>query len=213
MQICGVIRSLVLIFQWLGQMKGMSRNADTQSSLLWEIERLIESTKNKPKYLIMENVPTLVGKKVYRFFFQIWLDYLDKLGYRNYWQCLNARNYGVAQNRDRVFMVSILGDESYIFPKHKRLTTKLKDYLEDEVEDKYFISEKLLKGFRTPPQSKNYCKLEQFRPLYENSIYAWTIATKGGSRISDNFIVMPEKTKKGNVEAREGDGVYIDRPE
>ena len=194
-----------------GQMKGMRRNANTQSSLLWEIERLIESTKDKPKYLIMENVPTLVGKKFIGFF-QIWLDYLDKLGYRNYWQCLNARNYGVAQNRDRVFMVSILGDESYIFPKHQRLTTKLKDYLEDEVEDKYFISEKLLKGFRTPPQSKNYCKLEQFRPLYENSIYAWTIATKGGSRISDNFIVMPEKTKKGNVEAREGDGVYIDQP-
>ena len=57
-----------------GQMKGMSRNADTQSSLLWEIERLIESTKNKPKYLIMENVPTLVGKKFIGFF-QIWLDY------------------------------------------------------------------------------------------------------------------------------------------
>ena len=80
-------------------------------------------------------------------FFQIWLDFLDKLGYRNYWQCLNARNYGVAQNRDRVFMVSILGDESYIFPNHKRLTTKLKDYLEDEVDDKYFISEKLVTCF------------------------------------------------------------------
>jgi DNA (cytosine-5)-methyltransferase 1 len=194
-----------------GQMKGMSRNADTQSSLLWEIERLIESTKDKPKYLIMENVPTLVGKK-FMGFFQIWLDFLDKLGYRNYWQCLNARNYGVAQNRDRVFMVSILGDESYIFPKHKRLTTKLKDYLEEEVEEKYFLSDKMLKYLTDMTDRNGFVRGKRFNPHTIDSEYAYAITTNAGNRPTDNFIIMPEKTKKGNVEAREGDGVYIDRP-
>lgn len=180
-----------------GQMKGMSRDADTQSSLLWEIERLIETTKNKPKYLIMENVPTLVGKKFIGHF-QIWLDFLDNLGYRNYWQCLNARNYGVAQNRDRVFMVSILGDESYIFPKHKRLTTKLKDYLEDEVDDKYFISEKLLTCFTDMTNHGGFIRGKAFKPHYENSKYSWTLTTSGGGRATDNFIVVENVSNKKN---------------
>ena len=180
-----------------GQMKGMSRNADTQSSLLWEIERLIETTKNKPKYLIMENVPTLVGKKFIGFF-QIWLDFLDNLGYRNYWQCLNARNYGVAQNRDRVFMVSILGNESYIFPKHKRLVSKLKDYLEEEVDDKYFISEKLLTYLTDMTNRNGFIRGERFKPHYENSKYSWTLTTSGGGIATDNFIVVENVSNKKN---------------
>ena len=72
--------------------------------------------------------------------FQRWIQFLESKGYSNYWQDLNAKNYGVAQNRNRCFMVSILGNYRYEFPKPIELTKRMKDYLEDEVEEKYYIN-------------------------------------------------------------------------
>ena len=97
-----------------GKQAGLIRGK-TRSGLLYECEKIIEHCR--PKYLLMENVKNLVGKK-FKPQFDEWLDYLESLGYTSYWKVLNAKNFGVPQNRERVFVVSILGEhEPYEFPK------------------------------------------------------------------------------------------------
>ena len=114
-------------------------DSGTRSGLLWECQKVIAA--KKPKFLLMENVKNLVGKK-HKHNFDKWLEWLESHGYTNYWQILNAKDYGVPQNRERVFVVSILGEhEPYIFPKKQELTIRLKDILEDEVDEKYYLSE------------------------------------------------------------------------
>lgn len=117
----------------------MGKGTGTRSGLLWEVERLLNEVDNLPQVLVMENVPQVHGKKNIQDF-EKWIQFLENKGYSNYWQDLNAKNYGVAQNRNRCFMVSILGKYKYEFPEPIELTKTMKDYLEDEVEDKYYIN-------------------------------------------------------------------------
>ena len=121
----------------------MSKGSGTRSGLLWEVERILteirDSNGELPQILFMENVPQVHGKKNINDF-EKWLEFLESLGYTNYWQDLNAKNYGVAQNRNRCFMFSFLGNYSYIFPQPIPLKKKLKDYLEDNVDEKYYIN-------------------------------------------------------------------------
>ena len=122
-----------------GKQKGMQKGSGTRSGLLWEVERLLNEAENLPQVLLMENVPQ-VHSKANMTDFQKWIDFLESKGYSNYWQDLNAKNYGVAQNRNRCFMVSILGDYTYDFPNPIPLEKTMKDYLEDEVDEKYYIN-------------------------------------------------------------------------
>ena len=130
----------------------MSKGSGTRSGLLWEVERILTEIKDSggelPQILFMENVPQVHGKKNIDDF-KKWLEFLESLGYTNYWDDLNAKNYGVAQNRNRCFMFSFLGNYSYSFPHPMPLEKKLKDYLEDSVDEKYYINnekaEKLIK--------------------------------------------------------------------
>ena len=119
-----------------GKQAGLGKG--TRSGLLYECEKIIEYCR--PKYLLLENVKNLVGKK-FKPQFEEWLSYLENLGYTNYWQVLNAKNYGVPQNRERVFVVSILGEHKpYEFPKPIPLDKCIADILEDEVDEKYYIN-------------------------------------------------------------------------
>lgn len=129
-----------------GKGKGMSKDDNTRSGLLWEVERLLNECKELPQYLLMENVPDVIGSKNIKDFAK-WIEFLDRLGYKSYYQLLNAKDYGIPQNRNRCFMVSIL-DKSriYEFPKPIPLKLKLKDMLEDNVDEKYYLSEKALNG-------------------------------------------------------------------
>ena len=122
-----------------GKGAGMGRDSGTRSGLLWEVERLLNEVENLPQVLLMENVPQVHGKKNMQDF-QKWIDFLESKGYSNYWQDLNAKHYGIAQNRNRTFMVSILGNYKYEFPKPIELQKVMKDYLEDEVDEKYYIN-------------------------------------------------------------------------
>ena len=117
----------------------MVKGSGTRSGLLWEVERLLNEVDNLPQVLLMENVPQVHSKKNMDDF-QKWIAFLENKGYSNYWQDLNAKNYGVAQNRNRCFMVSILGNYNFAFPNPIELQKVMKDYLEDEVEDKYYIN-------------------------------------------------------------------------
>ena len=129
-----------------GNQKGMAKGSGTRSGLLWEVERILDECEELPQVLLMENVPQVIGKKNIRDF-QLWRRKLEQLGYSNYVQLLNAKDYGIPQNRNRCFMVSILGDYYYSFPKKKKLELSLKDMLEDNVDDKYYLSEKMIQYF------------------------------------------------------------------
>ena len=119
-----------------GKQAGLGKG--TRSGLLYECEKIIEA--KKPKYLLLENVKNLVGKK-FKPQFDEWLKYLEGLGYTNYWKVLNAKDYGVPQNRERVFVVSILGDHKpYKFADKIPLDKCIADILEDEVDEKYYIN-------------------------------------------------------------------------
>ena len=124
----------------------------TRSGLLFEVERLLKKSVedgNQPKYLLLENVKNLVGKK-FKPEFDKWLKTLDGLGYNNYWKVLNAKDYGVPQNRERVFVVSIRKDvdtHGYTFPKPFKLERRLKDVLETNVDEKYYLKQELVETF------------------------------------------------------------------
>jgi DNA (cytosine-5)-methyltransferase 1 len=121
----------------------------TKSGLLFEVERLLIKANEKtnlPKYLLLENVKNLTGKK-FRADYDKWLAFLNGLGYINYWKILNAKNYGIPQNRERVFCVSILGEHKpYVFPEPVFLELRLKDMLEDNVPESYYITDARLKS-------------------------------------------------------------------
>ena len=121
-----------------GNQKGMTKGSGTRSGLLWEVERLLHECDELPQVLVMENVPQVHGKKFIKDF-ESWLESLSELGYKNYWQDLNAKDYGVAQNRNRTFLVSFLDDVSFKFPEPMELTKTMADYLEDEVDERYYI--------------------------------------------------------------------------
>ncbi len=212
-----------------GNQKGMKKGDNTRSGLLWEVERLLDECRELPQVLLMENVPQVIGKGNFKDF-RKWQLKLESLGYSNYFKLLNAKDYSIPQNRNRCFMVSILGDYYYEFPKKKKLKLKLKDMLEDEVDEKYFLSEKLINYFKEN-SIKNEEKGNGFRfsPLKTQTRLSKCVTTRAGSRMDDNFIIqrprgynkggyrqpciiIPEDTKRGYKEAYEGDGVYINRP-
>lgn len=129
-----------------GNQKGMQKGSGTRSGLLWEVERLLDECTELPQILLMENVPQVIGKKNIKDF-QSWRRKLESLGYSNFVQILNSKDYGIPQNRARAFMVSLLGDYHYTFPKKKPLKLKLKDMLEDKVDEKYYLSDEMIKSF------------------------------------------------------------------
>ena len=129
-----------------GKGHGMAKGSGTRSGLLWEVERLLDECTDLPQILLMENVTQVHGQKNIRHF-RDWLVKLESLGYRNYFQDLNAKGFEVPQNRDRTFMVSILGEYMYKFPTPKPLTLRLKDVLEEKVDEKYYLSENMLNYF------------------------------------------------------------------
>ena len=122
-----------------GKQMGMSKDSGTRSGLLWEVERLLKETKELPQILLMENVTQVHSDKFIKDF-NNWCDFLKSLGYTNKWADLEATDYGVAQTRNRCFMVSVLGKINYDFPKPIPLDKVLIDYLEPYVDKKYYVT-------------------------------------------------------------------------
>lgn len=127
-----------------GQQKGMTKGSGTRSGLLWEVERLLTEMTEEPQILLMENVPQIHGEGNKQDFYK-WCNALEEMGYKNYWQDLNAKDQCIPQNRNRCFMVSLLGDYYYSFPKSQKLIVRLKDFLDKKVDEKYYLSNKALK--------------------------------------------------------------------
>lgn len=137
-----------------GKQRGLDEGSGTRSSLLWECERVIRVAR--PKYLLLENVKNLIGKK-HKHNFDEWLKILEGYGYKNYWQVLNAKDYGIPQNRERVFVVSIRNDIDcdFEFPKPITLEKHLKDMLENQVDEKFYLSKEMQDRFVYRPKGEN----------------------------------------------------------
>ena len=132
-----------------GKQRGFEEGAGTRSSLLWECKKAIEA--KKPRFLMMENVKAIVSAKFLPFLRQ-WQTWIYQQGYENFTQVLNASSYNVPQNRERVFMISILRTDSepnpsFYFPKKIKLERRIKDILEPNVDESFYLSNKALEYF------------------------------------------------------------------
>ena len=175
-----------------GQQKGLAEGSGTRSSLLWECRKAIEA--KRPKYLLMENVKNLVSKK-FTPYLKEWIRFLEGQGYSNYTKVLNAKDFGVPQNRERVFMVSILGEVSFHFPKPFTLEKRLKNVLEKDVDESFYLSEKVVNTFiQRNEKNKERGNGFKFNPTMGEGI-ATSILTHPNDRPCDNFIkeiIIPE---------------------
>lgn len=158
-----------------GKGKGMS-DTSTRSGMLWEVERILIECKELgtlPQILLMENVPQVHGSDNVKDFNK-WQLRLEKLGYKNYFQDLIATDYGIPQTRNRCFMVSILGDYSYTFPKPIPLEKKLKDMLENNVDGKYYIEDDLLQHIiKTKQEHPEYTQYDRYNGEFEQLCRVW----------------------------------------
>lgn len=131
-------------FSASGLQMGGDEGSGTRSSLMYESIRIIN--KLKPKYVVWENVKNLLSKK-HKHNFDNYINKLDELGYNSYYQVLNAKDYGIPQNRERVYTISIrkdINNDNFKFPEKEELKLRLKDILEDEVDKKYYLNDKQL---------------------------------------------------------------------
>lgn len=157
-----------------GKQMGLQEGSDTRSALLWRVADAVEVLR--PKYLLQENVAALVSQK-FMPDFQKWLDKLSSLGYVSRWARLNAKNYGVPQNRDRVFCISMRRDVAfdYQFPEPFELRTRLEDVLEEEVSDRYFLKDDAVSKFLKANDSDNALFMQfDLPPTHEAAMFLKT---------------------------------------
>jgi DNA (cytosine-5)-methyltransferase 1 len=194
----GVIVHNCQDFSAAGLQKGGIKGSGTRSSLLWECERAIES--KRPKYLLMENVAALVSQKFIKLFNK-WQHTLEGYGYINYAKVLNAKEYGVPQNRERIFMVSVRDDlnQKFYFPQPFKLEKRLKDILEDKVDEKYYLSENQINSFQkeNEKQGKQGNGFAWKPKTKEDIAYA---CTSHGFGKTDNTIIEPTILRKQRTE-------------
>lgn len=269
-------------FSLAGKQAGGDKDSGTRSSLMWHTVRIVE--KLKPKYVIWENVKNVLSKK-HRHNFDEYLNKMEQLGYTNYYQVLNAKDYGIPQNRERVFTVSILGSSEYDFPKGKccnnevinplkgktkyswqfeqnvydsngiiralkagggsgnipkvierfqfppkqKLKLRLKDILEKEVDEKYYLNNEKAKKLLYKLEETNQIKKEtQFccdatinEPKVRRIANCITARYDAGihnqkqvglSVVEQPCIEIKNATKKGYLKGYEGDGVDLSYP-
>lgn len=179
-----------------GHKKGFTdENGDlTRSGLFFEALRIIEETK--PKIAIAENVKALTSKK-FTTEFKIVLDSLNDAGYKNYWAVLNAKDYGIPQNRERVFIISIRDDidHGFHFPEKYELKLRLKDLLEETVDEKFYLSDKMIQGF-LKHNLNHEAKGTGFKwnPTDTNGV-AKCLRANGALAPTDNTIIESEDVK------------------
>lgn len=195
-----------------GLQRGFSdKNGNTtRSGLFFEALRIIESTK--PKIAIAENVKPLVGKRFVNEF-NVVLGSLCRLGYNNYFSVLNAKDYGIPQNRERVFIISIRQDidKGFSFPKKKKLTLRLEDITEEKVDEKYFLNENRISAL-IKHKERNAENGNGFGARFvTGSDIASTVLTSP-DKSPGQYLLVKQATKKGYIEGFPGDYVNLQFP-
>lgn len=213
-----------------GLQKGMKKGSGTRSGLLWEVERLLKEMNELPQILFMENV-TQVHNQQNIEDFKSWLNFLESLGYSNYWKDLNAKDFGVPQNRERCFMISLLGNYVYHFPEPIReRRTKLKDLLDHNVDERFYLksekAEKLIKQLivaNIPSENENVDTVlatKQGTVLKRQTDVSATLLSRDykglSNRDNDNVVVekisIRQATKKGFIDMNNGGVVDMSYP-
>ena len=212
-------------FSLAGKQAGGNKDSGTRSSLMYETIRIVE--KLKPKYVIWENVKNILSKK-HIHNFNSYLELLESLGYTNYYKVLNSKDYGIPQNRERVFTVSIRRDinKEFVFPEPEELKLRLKDMLEDEVDEKYYLSDKNIIYICGNAINKDLKDVYNREKALFNKDIAYTINTKNDRRLGDTnyildgfgeitckeFLRIRNNTKTGYIEGYSGDSINLSFP-
>lgn len=175
-------------FSIAGRLAGGDKGSGTRSSLMWCTVDIVEAVR--PKYVVWENVKNLLSAKN-KHNFDGYLEIMDKLGYNSYYKVLNSKHYGIPQNRERVFTVSIRKDidSGYEFPEEIELTKKLKDVLEKDVDEKYYLSDKLIAGLIANTERQKEKGNGFAFETTDGDCVAKTVTTRvGACRSGDNYI-------------------------
>ena len=159
----------------------------TRSGLLWEVERILDELENKPQILLMENVPEVIGEKNIEDFHK-WESKLEELGYKNYVEILNAKDYGIPQNRKRCFMVSVLGEYAYNFPIKFKREYRLKDLLEKVVDKKYYLTDKHIERI-----SNWKAQQKPLESMKNNVLISPTITARGAGEEHSGMVLIDTK--------------------
>lgn len=173
-----------------GLQHGFAEGSGTRSSIIWNVRDAVKV--KRPKYLCLENVKAMVSKKFLPMF-NLWQSELERMSYVNHAKVLNSKDFGVPQNRERIFLISVrsdgldalAGDTQYHFPKPFPLELRLKDVLEDKVDEKYYLSDKMLEYFNRVNEDKSHG--HNFNPK-DGDDTAFAIRTAPGQRVDDNFM-------------------------
>lgn len=181
-------------FSNVGKRDGGDRDSGTKSSLIWNIEDCIKI--KKPKYLLLENVKNMVGYK-FKPTFNRWCSLLNKYGYKNYWKVLNCKDFGIPQNRERVFLISIRNDVDLFvnFPSGFDNDKRLGHFLENDIDKKYFLkTDELEYLIKNAIKRKDEINIRNIDEYFSNISFF---------KLSDNYVVdkynlkcMLEKSKK-----------------
>jgi len=177
-------------FSLAGDMRGGQEGSGTRSSLLWECRRAILA--KRPKYLVFENVKNLVSDKFLPVF-KLWEQELASYGYLNYWKVLNAVDANVPQNRERVFMVSILDETQYFdFPAPVECTNRLASILEHNVDERYYLPQDKIDAMKAHIDRKQEDGCGFRMPVRGGQDIATAITGKYGQRETDTYILTNE---------------------
>lgn len=174
----------------------MAKDSGTRSGMLWQVERILEEIVNEggqlPQVLVMENVPEVCGTKNVKHFAK-WVEKLEQLGYKSKHEILNAKNFGVPQNRERCFMVSILGDYYYDFPQTIPLKLKLKDLLEKDVDEKYYLSDSKIKAIQNWKAQQ-----DPLKDIDKEKLIAPTLTARGAGEEHSGMVLINEDVYNDN---------------
>ena len=176
---------------------GSNNIEKTRSSLLVEYLRVIRA--NKPNFGMYENVKNIVGKQFKGTTFKLFTDELKEYGYNVYWKVLNAKDYGVPQNRERVYLIFInkeLDNGKFVFPEGFDNGIRLRDILEEEVEEKYYISKDKMDRFVTNLNNEDallydVCQIKREGKAREYNDYCPTLSSrdyKDPRLVNDNIV-------------------------
>jgi DNA (cytosine-5)-methyltransferase 1 len=173
-----------------GLQHGFAEGSGTRSSIIWNVRDAVQT--KRPKYLCLENVKAMVSGKFVGMF-NLWQRELERMSYVNFAQVLDSKHYGVPQHRERIFLVSIRadgleeleGNVRYYFPKPFPLERRLKDVLEENVDEKYYLSDKMLEYFQRVNDDKSHG--HNFTPKSGGGT-AFALRTAPGTRVDDNFV-------------------------
>ena len=166
-----------------GRQEGFAEGSGTRSSLLWEVGRLLEDAKERdilPEFLVMENVEAILAEKNLPHF-KRWIMKLNRLGYDSSYAVMNAKDFGVPQNRKRVFMVSSLHHGKFIFEEGHPLDKRLKDILEDDVDESYYLSDEKIANYEAHAK----------RHEGKGNGYGWVFHTE--DEVANTVVTHPSK--------------------